>query len=260
MRRNVFQLSLPWLLAPALAGLCAAQQATKAERQVFPIVYGHKGDGLPRSFTARGTISRVDYAPPHCGELIFPATLKVRLDGKVDGYRHPFLYLVVPCLYQPDGAEKFLNQRIEITVAKLDEKVRPCFFDIKRSAIDSGGVPFYCAKREELLRALLPDRLSSPTVPIEFAGTLEKGITYRALVVRERAHDWRTLLPLKIPFHHAARIEWLNLKDYPALDKSEPGSRAKQLVFTVVRRETIKVAGQYRWNTTYYCRIVAVES
>jgi hypothetical protein len=259
MRRRVFNVSLWALLLLSLAGLCAGRQATQAKQRLYPITHGKKADGLPQRLTARGTVTRVHYAPPRCGELIFPATLEVKLDGKLRGYNHPFLYLVVPCLYQTEGADKLLNRRLEINVAKQVANRRPCFYDIGESSLDSGGVPFYCASREELLKAIMPELVSTPTEAIEFEGTLAEGATYRALSIFDETQAWRPVAPLKLPFHHAGRIEWLNLKDFSALTETPAGSRLKKIVFRVIEKKIAKVYGQYRWNTTYYCRIIAVE-
>lgn len=248
------------LLAHALTMPCGAQQAAQAGTQLFPITYGSKNDRLPSRLRAQGTITQISYAASRCGELVFPATLKVKLDKRVSGYRHPFLYLVVSCLHQPEGTEQqLLNQRIEVNARKQDGKGRPCFSDFHTSSINSRGVPFYCIEREKLLQSVMREPTSSTTAAVEFKGTLEEGVTYRALVVRDRERQWRTLLPLRLPFHHAARIEWLNLKDYPALNTPEPDSHQKQIIFKVVKREIRKVAGQYRWNDTYYCHIAAIE-
>lgn len=260
MRKSIANLLTFSLLALSLIVPCAGQRAAQQfERQSFPIAYGSRNDGFPRKLKARGTISQVNYAPPRCGELIFAATFEIKLDGKLSGYRYPFLYLVVPCLYKPDGPEEFLNQRIEISATKQDGKRRPCFFDIETNSINSKGVPFYCAEREELLKSITSGTNSAATEPIEFDGRLEEGITYRAFVICDQEQELKTIVPLRIPFHHAARIEWLNLREFPQLDKAKNARCRQQIVFKVIKRETIKVAGQNRWNTTYRCRILAIE-
>lgn len=256
MRKSFFNLSILMLLAFLIMAQCLAQQATQADPQSFPIVYGGKTDSLPEKLTARGTVTQVNYAPPRCGELIFAATFEIKLDGKLSGYDHPFLYLVVPCLYQPEGVEKFLGQHVLITATKQNEKRQPCFFDMESNRINSRGVPFYCAEREDLLKGISN---STPSAPVEFEGTLEKGSTYRALVMCDKDEEWRAVVPLRIPFHHAARIEWTNLREFPQLSKGKNDDCQRRIVFKVVARETVKVYGQYRWNTTYECRIIAVE-
>jgi hypothetical protein len=239
------------IIAPSLA-----QRATRADPKVFPIVYGGQKDGLPERLIARGTVTQVNYAPPRCGELIFAATFEIKLDGKLSGYDHPALYLVVPCLYRPEGAEKFLGQHVEIAATKQNENRQPCFFDIESNRINSRGVPFYCAEREDLLKAI---GKSAPSSPVEFEGTLEKGSTYRALVTCDHVEEWRTVVPLRLPFHHAARIEWTNLRGFPQRNKAKNDDCQRRIIFKVLARETVKVPGQYRWNTTYQCRIIAVE-
>ncbi|HEY0386381.1 MAG TPA: hypothetical protein VGC64_10235, partial [Pyrinomonadaceae bacterium] len=75
----------------------------------------------------------------------------------------------------------------------------------------------------------------------------------------DREQEWRTVVPLRIPFHHAARIEWVNLREFPELVKAVGKDCRRRIVFSVIAQETFKVAGQYRWDTTYRCRILRVE-
>jgi hypothetical protein len=253
MKKGVFNLSVSLLLALLVIAPCLAQQA---DAQLFHIVYGGKSDSLPEKLSVRGTISRVNYAPPRCGELIFAATFEIKLDSKLNGYNHPFLYLIVPCLYQPEGAEKFLGQHVEVWATKQYEKRQPCFFDIESNRINSKGVPFYCVNREELLKSVTGSQTVSPA---EFEGWLEEGSTYQADVTCDEVEKWRTVVPFRIPFHHAVRIEWTNLSEFPQLNKAKNDDCQRRLVFKVVRRKTTKVSGQERWNTTYECRIIAVE-
>lgn len=94
---------------------------------------------------------------------------------------------------------------------------------------------------------------------VEFEGRLEEGQTYRAVLVCDKDGRWQPLIPIKVPYHHAALIEWLNLKDFPELKEADAQDCQRRIVFKVVSKETVKVNGQRRWNTTYRCRIVRVE-
>lgn len=96
-------------------------------------------------------------------------------------------------------------------------------------------------------------------VPEEFSGLIQKGPTYRAQIIYVKEDGWRTVVKLRVPNHHAARIEWANLDDYPVLDRSGEHSHRQRILFTMESRDVVKVPGQERWNTTYRCRIVAVE-
>ena len=101
-------------------------------------------------------------------------------------------------------------------------------------------------------------RVSGTEEPAEFKGSLEEGRTYRAVVVCDKDHQWRPLIPIKVPYHHAARIEWLNLKDFPELMKADPHDCRRRIVFKVVSTQTVMISRQPRWDTTYRCRIVKV--
>lgn len=95
--------------------------------------------------------------------------------------------------------------------------------------------------------------------PVEFAGLIQKGPTYRAQISYNKEDGWRTVVKLRVPYHHAARIEWVNLGEYPTLDKPGDHPQRQRILFDLVSREVVKVSGQERWNTTYRCRIHAVE-
>lgn len=95
--------------------------------------------------------------------------------------------------------------------------------------------------------------------PVEFDGLIQKGPTYRAEISYDKELGWRTVVKLRVPYHHAARIEWVNLNEYPALDKPAGDARRQRIVFEMESREVVKAPGQERWNTTYRCRIIAVE-
>lgn len=251
---SVFKYSILLILAVGAAGSALAQQDVQSRRS--PIAFGKSADSLPSRMMISGTISRVDYAPPACGELIFAATVEVKLDVKVSGYNDAFVYLVVPCLYEPKGADTFLNRRVELTVTKQNENRQPCFYDRGATSIDSRGLPDYCAERADLLKAVG----SAPSSDaIEFEGVLEKGNRYRALVICDRAGEWHTAVRPKAPYHHAARIDWLNLAEFPQLTIPKNTECQRRIVFEVASKRTVKVSGQNRWNTTYECRILSAD-
>jgi hypothetical protein len=93
---------------------------------------------------------------------------------------------------------------------------------------------------------------SAPAV-IKYNGWLEEGKTYRAAVRYGSAGELDLIIPLRILAHHAARVEWANLEDYPALKAANHHS--KWIVLNVVSKHTVKVPQHDRWNDTYQCRI-----
>ncbi|MDT4965822.1 MAG: hypothetical protein QOJ64_559 [Acidobacteriota bacterium] len=254
MRMSVFKSSILLILAVAAAGSALAQQDVQSRR--FPVAYDKSADSLPSRMTISGKISKVDYAPPACGELIFAATVEVQLDVKVSGYNDAFVYLVVPCLYRPKGADTFLNRPVELTVTKQSENRQPCFYDRRSTSIDSRGLPYYCAERADLLKSIGPAATSDA---VEFEGALEKGNSYRAFVICDRAGEWHTAVRPKAPYHHAARVEWLNLSEFPQLTISRNSKCQRRIVFQVETKRTVKVFGQNRWNTMYECRILSAD-
>ena len=111
----------------------------------------------------------------------------------------------------------------------------------------------FCLAQERV--GLTTDLAAETEDAVEFEGYLEEGRTYRAVVVCDKNGRWRPRLPIKVPSHHAARIDWLNLKDFPQLRGVDPHDCQRRIVFKVVSKETVKVNGQRRWNTTYRCLI-----
>jgi hypothetical protein len=86
--------------------------------------------------------------------------------------------------------------------------------------------------------------------PQEFEGALDVGRTYRARVGADSVTG--LAIPLKLPFHHSGRIEWV---DPEALPRPEAG-RAKTIVFEVLSRETRRVDTR-AWRTSYRCSIAS---
>ncbi len=90
-----------------------------------------------------------------------------------------------------------------------------------------------------------------------FEGDLQQGLVYLAKL--EYRHDgvgwWPVDPPLRFPPHHAMRLEWLNLADFPQL--SAKARSPREVVFLVVERKVVSMAPN-RWNTTIHCKILKV--
>ena len=94
---------------------------------------------------------------------------------------------------------------------------------------------------------------------VSFEGTLEEGQTYRARVKCDREQGLSLLIPIRVPYHHAWHIEWINLSKFPQLKKGAGADCEREIVFEVLSKQIEKVAGQKRWNDTYNCKILEVE-
>ncbi len=113
-----------------------------------PVVFGEKDDGLPERLKARGTISKVSLSRA-CGVVFWSGTLEITLRGKIKGYPHSKLYLVVNCL-EGNDEKKYLGREVEVSASKLYAEysdVRDAstfYFEAIDNTIDSGGITFYC--------------------------------------------------------------------------------------------------------------------
>jgi hypothetical protein len=93
---------------------------------------------------------------------------------------------------------------------------------------------------------------------ITYEGTLQAGKIYRATVTGDRRFGLSLVPPLRVPIHHAARIEWTNLGEFRALRRLRNSSRERQIVFSVISDE-IKHMTERRWNRTLRCEVILVE-
>lgn len=109
--------------------------------------------------------------------------------------------------------------------------------------------------------ALQPSTLAAHTdVVLRYAGSLEEGKAYRAGVICDKEDGLKLLVPLRVALHQAARIEWDNLAQYPELTEQPARGCRRQIVFRVTSKQTAKVYGQNRWNVTYHCQIIRMQS
>ncbi|HEX5704487.1 MAG TPA: hypothetical protein VFX97_14905 [Pyrinomonadaceae bacterium] len=91
-----------------------------------------------------------------------------------------------------------------------------------------------------------------------YEGTVEAGRTYRAVVRGDKEIELRLVPPLHIEFHYSAGIDWLNLSDFPELEKLHETSGERTIVFSVmsdVRRQMT----ERRWSRMLQIKIIRIE-
>lgn len=92
---------------------------------------------------------------------------------------------------------------------------------------------------------------SAEPILLPYQGVLEAGWTYTDAFDHVPAHGLQLSSPWKIPFHHAARIEWANAKAFPILR-----SIGRRFITFRVLSKTTQPMGTNRWNDEYVCEIV----
>ena len=95
-------------------------------------------------------------------------------------------------------------------------------------------------------------------IVVGYQGTLEPGKTYLARVRGDKDFELALVPSLRIPEHYATRIEWINLSDFPALEKLRDSTAERQIVFSVISDE-IKQITATRWNRTIQLKIIRLE-
>ena len=86
-----------------------------------------------------------------------------------------------------------------------------------------------------------------------FEGELKPGWAYITGLDHIKEKGLQLGVPLKIPLHHASRIEWTNEDKFPLLRESG----VRFITFRVVSKETRQIE-RNRWNDTYICEIIEV--
>jgi hypothetical protein len=104
------------------------------------IVYAKENDGLPKEILAKGTIVDASVAGTYCGTIATGGTLKIKLNEKVNGYDHEFLYVIVLCLAGREN-EDIVGKQIELKLKKMTKF--PYKYTVRLASLDSKGVPFY---------------------------------------------------------------------------------------------------------------------
>lgn len=105
-----------------------------------------------------------------------------------------------------------------------------------------------------LLSSLAPAQPSQ--VIVSYEGTLRVGVTYRAMVRRNR-DGMSTVIPLRFPEHQAIRLEWINLREFPALRRLREHDE-RRIVFSVTSDQVRRMT-ERRWNRTVQCRVIQIE-
>ena len=96
-------------------------------------------------------------------------------------------------------------------------------------------------------------------VVVPYERMLDAGKTYRAVVRGDRDSGLALVPPLKIPnTHFATRIEWMNLSEFPALERLRETSGEMRIVFSVISVNTKQMTAE-RWNQEVQCKIIRLE-
>ncbi|HEV7747720.1 MAG TPA: hypothetical protein VGO56_22160 [Pyrinomonadaceae bacterium] len=88
-------------------------------------------------------------------------------------------------------------------------------------------------------------------------GSLQAGLTYRAVVKHDSDIGLSFSAPLRIPIHQAVSFEWINLKSYPGLQRLRE-RYLQQIVFRV-NKDNVRQMKPSRWNRTLQLEILLVE-
>jgi len=92
---------------------------------------------------------------------------------------------------------------------------------------------------------------------VSYSDSLQKGITYRGRVTLDETSGLGLMSPVRIPLHHAVSLEWINLMEFPLLQRLSERSE-KQIIFKVIE-DTLKPVEPNRWNRTFRLTILLVE-
>ena len=91
-----------------------------------------------------------------------------------------------------------------------------------------------------------------------YDGTLEAGNTYRATVRGDKDFGLSLVPPVRIEFHYSYHIEWVNLGDFPELERLHETSSERRIVFSVINSDRRQMT-ERRWSRSLEIKIVRVE-
>jgi len=91
-----------------------------------------------------------------------------------------------------------------------------------------------------------------------YEGTVEAGRTYRAVVRGDKELELVLSPRVRLEFHYAYRIEWINLSEFPELKRLHETSGERTIVFSVISSER-KQINERGWNRSLQMKIVRVE-
>ena len=100
------------------------------------------------------------------------------------------------------------------------------------------------------------EEISHVIVPYE--GTLQAGLTYRALVQGDKRFRLSLVMPLRVPEYYAVRVEWTNVNEFPSLKRLRSTKRQLEIVFSVISDQS-KQMTERRWNRTILCKVISVK-
>jgi len=95
----------------------------------------------------------------------------------------------------------------------------------------------------------------SPVV-LPYVGILRDGVTYSGAVRPDSLRGLVLVTPVRMKPGIATRVEWVNLKNFPALTSGDRTIES-QIIFTVVSDQTTQMT-EHRWNRTLELRVVSV--
>ena len=166
---------------------------------------------------------------PEMGKARTSERVGIGFDKKVTGGRD----IMSEALRKIDLAVYGRRARVRVQGILRDERTR---------ALDSYDYRFF-----------IEHFISADKIVPWFEGELRAGWAYAHTFDHVKEKGLQLGLPLKMPLHYAARVEWTNEDKFPLLRKSG----VRYMTFRVVSKETRQVNGN-RWNDTYICEILEV--
>ncbi len=91
-----------------------------------------------------------------------------------------------------------------------------------------------------------------------YEGTVEAGRTYRAVVRGDKDFELVLSPRVRIEFHYSYRIDWINLSEFPELQRLRETSGERTIVFSVISSERRQMT-ERRWNRSLEFKIIRVE-
>ncbi len=125
------------------------------------------------------------------------------------------------------------------------------FFGMTPSAGETIHLQFETMSCDGVFRRFTKVALCPSSIPEQYSGNLEVGMTYQAAVGRNEAGEIELRTPIQVPYHHGVGLTWENPEDLP---KPDPKKRPQTVIFKVQSKE-IKQVAEREWVSIYNCEV-----
>jgi len=94
---------------------------------------------------------------------------------------------------------------------------------------------------------------------VPYQAVLDGGCTYRAVVRGDKDLGLQLIPPVRMFEHYSMSLDWVNLSEFPALEKLRDNTDERTIVFSVISATEWKQIDERRRSRSVECKIIRIE-